>query len=135
MIPARMLTFGLFALGGILLCGCQQRPTALNHVSGKVLYHGTTLAEGLIVFTPDTTKGESGKIAYGTIANDGTYTLRTEGADGATAGWYRVTVASMAGSSTYGSSFLPEKYREPQCSLLQCEVKPNCDNHLDFNLD
>ena len=139
MIAARMRIFCFVMLGATLLTGCPQRPTTLTHVSGKVLYRGAYLQGGVIVFTPDTSKGESGKIAFGKIQSDGTYTLHTSDAAGAAAGWYRVTVAVLAGATsshdTPPISLVPEKYRDPQLSLLQCEVKSNRDNHLDFNLD
>src|SRR5438309_1929104 len=56
MFPARMLILCSFALVCFLLIGCQKRPTTLNQVSGKVLYKGTPLPGGLIVFSPDTGK-------------------------------------------------------------------------------
>lgn len=139
MFPARMLTLCSFALCCFLLLGCQKRPTTLNQVTGRVLYKGTPLPGGLIVFSPDTSRGESGRIAFSKIASDGTYSLQTGDEKGATAGWYRVTVASISGSQTsyeYApTSLIPDKYRDPQLSQLQCEVKTNKDNHLDFNLD
>jgi hypothetical protein len=127
------------ALGAPLLAGCTQKPATLNHVTGKVSYKGALLRTGVIVFTPDTSRGESGKIAFGTIKDDGTYIIATDDAPGAAAGWYRVTVGSLSGvSATYDSapiSLIPEKYRDPTLSQLQCEVVANRDNHLDFNLD
>ncbi len=139
MIPARMLFICSFALCCLLLVGCQKKATTLNQVTGKVLYKGTPLAGGLIVFSPDTSRGENGSIAFSKIHDDGTYTLQTGDNKGATSGWYRVTVASLSNSnSSYDSapvSLIPDKYRDPQLSLLQCEVKTNRDNHLDFNLD
>jgi len=139
MIPARMLIGCVFALAAFGLIGCQQKPATLNQVSGKVLYKGTLLRDGVIVFSPDTGRGESGPIAYGTIKADGTYTLKTADAPGAAAGWYRVTISSEANNSAPFDpapvSRIPEKYRDPQLSQLQCEVKANRDNHLDFNLD
>jgi hypothetical protein len=140
MIAARMSIVGFFALSGVLLTGCHQRPTTLNHVSGKVFFQGAPLHGGIIVFSPDTSRGESGNIAFSKIHDDGSYTLTTDAAAGATAGWYRITVASLSEGSSASLdslpiSLVPEKYRDPQLSLLQCEVKDNRDNHLDFNLD
>ena len=138
MVPARMLIACLLAVGP-LLAGCTQKPATLNHVTGKVMYKGALLRNGVVVFVPDTTRGESGKVAFGTIKDDGTYAIATEDAPGAAAGWYRVTVGSVTGGSpnydTMPVSLIPEKYRDPQLSLLSCEVKANRDNHLDFNLD
>ena len=75
----------------------------------------------------------------GGLKFDGTFSLQTGDDKGAASGWYRVTVASLAGSGTSvefaPTSLIPDKYRDPQLSLLQCEVKANRDNHLDFNLD
>ncbi len=128
---ARMLRLGALALALVGLgAGCQ-RPAGLQPVQGRVTYRGTTLTNGVVVFTPDTSRGESGPIALGTIHDDGSYTLSTGDHAGAQAGWYRVTVAALA---TPASS-LPEKYRDPEYSLLRCEVKANQANRLDFNLD
>jgi hypothetical protein len=134
-----MLIAGVMALSGLVLAGCSNKPTTLNPVSGKVYYKGAPLTTGLIVFSPDSSRGESGKIAFSKIKEDGSYTLYTGDAAGATAGRYRVTVAALSGSTTsYDSpavSIIPDKYRDPQLSQLECEVKSNIDNHLNFNLD
>jgi hypothetical protein len=136
MFAARMLIVCSLAL---CLAGCSNKPTALNHVTGKVLYKGVPLPTGIIVFSPDTTRGESGKIAFSKISPDGTYIIITGDAPGATAGWYRVTVAALSGSSASPDlnavSIIPDRYRDPSLSQLQCEVKAGRDNHLDFNLD
>lgn len=134
MNAARMLIVCLLAA---LLAGCQ-KPAALNHVSGKVYYKGALLRTGVIVLTPDSSKGETGKIAYGAIKDDGTYVIATDDAPGAAAGWYRVTIGALSGSGSVDTapiSLIPEKYRDPLLSQLQCEVKANIDNRLDFNLD
>ena len=133
-----MLIGSLFALAALWLIGCGQKPATLNQVSGKVLYRGNLLQGGVIVFSPDTNRGESGPIAYGKIKADGTYTLTTGDAPGAAAGWYRVTISSEVTNGALDPapiSRIPEKYRDPALSKLECEVKANRDNHLDFNLD
>jgi len=139
MFPARMLILGSFAVCSLLLAGCGKKATTLNQVTGKVLYKGSPLPGGLIVFSPDTARGESGRIAFSKIQSDGSYTLQTGDDNGATAGWYRVTVASLSGGTASfehaPTSLIPDKYRDPQLSQLQCEVKTNRDNHLDFNLE
>ena len=139
MFPARMLIGCVFALAGLSLVSCQQKPATLNSVTGKVFYKGALLHDGVIVFSPDTSRGESGTIAVGKIKTDGTYTLTTGDAPGAASGWYRVTISSEASTGTpYDPAPIPRipvKYRDPQLSQLQCEVKANRDNHLDFNLD
>ena len=138
MIPARMRMVGSLTLGLLLLAGCAPKSGTPVPVSGKVYYKGTLLHGGLIVFTPDAAKGESGPSAYGEIGPDGSYKLMTDNVVGANPGWYRVTVASL--SNTFSSletppvSLIPERYRDPQLSQLQVEVKPNIANPHDFNL-
>ena len=139
---ARWLWLGPAALLLGLVAGCGRSP--LTPVEGKVAYKGTALQSGVIVFTPDATRGERGSIAVGKIREDGSYTLYTAEAPGAAAGWYRITVSAVAATSlsppsaqgfTFPQSLLPEKYRDPELSLLACEVKPSRTNHIDFNLD
>jgi hypothetical protein len=131
--------FCFFALSALCFISCQQKSTALYHVSGKVSYKGVSLQSGIIVFSPDTNRGETGKVAFSKIESDGSYTLHTGDAAGVTAGWYRVTVAALGGPTANLESppvsLVPDKYRDPLLSQLQCEVKANRDNHLDFNLD
>jgi hypothetical protein len=139
--PARMLGYCPLALSLALLCGCQRNPPALNSVSGKVLFRGGYVPGGLIVFTPDASRGAGGAIAFGKIKEDGSYNLFTGEAEGVPAGWYRVSVAALVPASGLPDrvpppvSILPDKYRDPGASLLLCEVKPDRPNHLDFNLD
>ena len=139
MIPARMLMFCTFLACSVALVGCQKKSTALHQVTGKVFFKGAPLTSGLIVFSPDTNRGESGQIAYSKIRDDGTYTLQTGEGKGATAGWYRVTIAALSPASANVESppisLIPDKYRDPQLSQLQCEVTAGRENHLDFNLD
>jgi hypothetical protein len=140
MKTARWLGLGQTALVLVLIAGCGRAP--LTAVHGKVAYKGMMLQGGVIVFTPDANRGERGSIAVGKIREDGTYTLFTGEQAGASAGWYRVTVSSLAATSGYGppgftapQSVLPEKYRDPDSSQLACEVKASRTNNIDFNLD
>jgi hypothetical protein len=139
---ARTLGLSLVAVM-TFLWGCQRTPAPLTAVSGRVAYKGLTLQSGTVVFTPDLSRGETGPIAFGKINSDGTYHLYTSENPGARAGWYRVTVTSMAAPVIPGpgqafhppQSLLPEKYRDPELSALACEVKANGANAIDFNLD
>lgn len=138
MCMSRRLGLCQLLLLAVALTGCQQRPTTLNPVTGKVAYNGVPLRGGLIVFTPDASRGESGKVASAKIDGNGGYTLMTGDGAGATAGWYRVTVASLQPSADprgMPNSLLPDKYLDPTTSMLSCEVQPNRLNQLDFNLD
>lgn len=144
MRTARML--GLLQAALLLLMmaeGCSRTPVPLTPVSGKVNYKGFGLQGGTIVFTPDASRGESGRIAFGKIHSDSSYQLFTGESEGAAAGNYRVTVISTANANlqTPGQPFaapyslLPDKYRDPDLSKVSCEVKPNRPNIIDFNLD
>jgi len=133
---------GQAALVLLLLAGCGRAP--LTPVHGKVTYKSSALQSGVVVFTPDSTRGERGSIAVGKIREDGSYTLYTSDAAGAAAGWYRITVSSLTATSysqpggqgfAYPQSLLPEKYRDPELSMLACEIKPGRTNNIDFNLD
>ena len=143
MRKARLVGLGLAGLAcAALAWGCGRTPLPLTPVTGKVSYKGFALQGGTIVFAPDSKKGEPGPIAHGRIREDGSYTLYTADNYGATPGWYRVTVlALMPGAGQPGDpyptpqSILPEKYRDPELSLLACEVKPHRSNQIDFNLD
>lgn len=139
---ARWLALALLAGCVPLFAGCGRAP--LTPVQGKVAYKGVNLQGGVIVFTPDATRGERGTIAVAKIREDGSYALVTGEAPGASPGWYRVTVSAVANTSfsqpagsgfTYPQSLLPEKYRDPDSSLLTCEVKSGRTNNIDFNLD
>jgi len=139
---ARKLGPGAALLAALTLCGCGRPP--LTPVQGKVSYKGTPLQGGVIVFAPDSTRGERGAIAVGKIREDGSYTLYTGEAPGAAAGWYRITVSALASASfsapagqgfNFPQSLIPEKYRDPEQSLLACEVKASRTNSIDFNLE
>jgi hypothetical protein len=145
---ARMLGLAAVALVALaafalLASGCR-RSTALYPVAGKITYRGAALNNGVIVFTPDASRGESGPSALGTIRADGTYTLSTGDAAGANSGWYRITVAAVAApapKTPVPAQFqaplplLPEKYRDPELSLLRCQIKPDQPNTIDLTLD
>ena len=138
---ARMVAFGLLTL--TILGGCHRGQAALTPVSGKVAFKGYSLQGGTIVFTRDSSRGENGPLAFGKINQDGSYNLYTDDVLGAPAGWYRVTVTSLAPSGVQGPgqpwsppySLLPDKYRDPEHSELACEIKADHMNAIDFNLD
>ena len=134
------LSFALLACG--LLAGCPRGAAAISPVSGKVLYNGFPLPGGTIVFTPDASRGESGPIAHGMIGSDGVYQLSTGETPGVAPGKYRVTVRSHVSAAkplpgerfAIPASLIPEKYSDPELSLLVCEVKPGHPNVIDFDL-
>lgn len=125
-----------------LAAGCGRGP--LLPVQGKISYKGYNLQSGVIVFVPDSTRGMRGSVAVGKIREDGSFSLYTGDSPGATAGWYRVTVASLAppgygapsvGRFDFPQTIIPEKYQDPDLSMIACEVKSSRSNTIDVNLD
>jgi hypothetical protein len=112
----------------LALAGCGGGDDQPQRVTGRVLYRGAPLAGGTIVFAPDPEKGAEGSIAWGEIAKDGRYSLRTDAGEGVKPGWHRVTFAASAGQT------LPANYSDPAKSGKTCEVKAGQTNEFDFDL-
>src|SRR5262245_37798980 len=130
-------------MGLALLAGCERGPEPLVPVTGKVFYRGTPLPTGTVVFTPDAQRGGSGQVASAEIQKDGSFRLRTGDADGAAAGWHRITVLAVEPPPgelpkdrfLIPRSLVPEKYRDPELSGLAREVKPGKENQIDLHLE
>ena len=141
MYKPRCWSGALWAAAALLWgAGCQPSVRPLTPVTGKVSYKGHPLQSGAIVFTPDGKRGETGRIAFGKIATDGTFVLYTGETAGAAPGFYRVTVLAHGGDIASGGArfpqpLLPDKYRDPNQSELGCEVKANRPNMFDFPLE
>jgi len=123
-----------------LLAGCSAEPVPLAPVKGKVTYRGAPLTSGMIVFAPDENRGSQGPLAQAEIQGDGSYVLKTGEELGVKPGFYRVTVAAVevlppGQGFSRPRSLLPDRYRDPRLSGLVCEVKPNRDNGINFNLE
>jgi hypothetical protein len=124
-------------------------------VKGRVTYAGKLVTEGRVTFYP-----EAGRMALGTIAADGTYTLTTfKPGDGALIGPHKVaihatrvgpgslvaprSVEEEAQASRRGGGkvleagkvewLVPEKYSDHATSGLTAQVKPGS-NSIDFDL-
>jgi hypothetical protein len=141
-MPTTWLRRTLPAFFLVLPLGCGDSAPTLVQVSGKVSYRKLPLQNGTIVFTPDPRKGSSGSMAMGEIRTDGIYSLQTGKAFGAAPGHYRITVAAVLGSPPspgqpyhYQPSLLPEKYRDPELSGLECEIKTGLAQAVDFDLN
>jgi hypothetical protein len=118
----------------LVVAGCQQAPAPVA-VKGRVLYRDWPLAHGLIVFSPDSSRGSFGPMARAEIQAGGFYNLRDQSGQTVPAGWYRVTVAAIeADGVSPGRSILPDRYRDPRLSGLVCEIKGGQENQIDFNL-
>lgn len=124
-----MLRTSLWA-GVVLLAvaGCGGGGDRPEAVTGRVLYHGTPLAGGTIVFDPDPERGGDGPVAGGEIGPDGRYALRPEDGSGVSPGWHRVTFAAASGTT------LPARYSDPARSGQSCEVKAGRANEINFDL-
>ena len=141
---ARTWTSGVVALALLALATGCQRQTTLHPVNGKVTYKGVVVNNGVVAFTPDTSRGESGPVAMGTIKEDGTYSLSTGEASGAAPGWYRVSVGVITSPAPKNQGpdkvqapppLLPDKYRDPEYSMLRCKVQANQVNTINLELD
>src|SRR5579871_4415973 len=141
MRTARLLARTAWLVLGLMI-GCEEDSRSQVPVRGTVFYRGVPLTAGLIVFAPDATRGTNGPLARAEVQPDGSYQLHTDGALGASPGWYRVTVMALAPSTaapgaepSVPRSLLPDKYRDPELSGLVRQVKAGQENRLDFHLD
>jgi hypothetical protein len=83
----------LFLVGCVAFTGCGGSGPKLYPVKGKITLAGTELKAGTVAFIPD--QGRGNKVAKGPVGKigaDGSYTVSTEGKDGAPLGFYKVTV-------------------------------------------
>ncbi|HTU90964.1 MAG TPA: hypothetical protein VMF69_12875 [Gemmataceae bacterium] len=118
-----------FVLAVLAVLGCGH-DEPLTPVHGRVFFHGQPLPGGTIVFTPDAERGGRGPLAYGEIAADGHYSLRSGDRPGAVAGWHRITIAPAARAVE-----LPRRYSDPEQSGLLREVHPGKSGEQDFYLE
>src|SRR6185312_14638374 len=96
----RIAGLGVFGLLAVIVAGCGGGPK-LVPVNGRVIYaDGRPVTAASVSFTPDAAKGDSGILATGLLAEDGTFILRTyPHGDGAMVGSYRVTVSLGFGAT------------------------------------
>jgi hypothetical protein len=114
-----------------MLVGCGDSSNKLLPVSGKVTVDGQPLATGSVSFRPE--KGSaSAKEPGGEIDEDGTYSLFTDGKEGAPPGRYRVLVVAVDPNDLkkkfpYGkrTSFVSPKYSNLKTTDLVVEVTPS----------
>jgi hypothetical protein len=119
---------GLFAV--LLVClldaGCNRSSIKLYPVKGKVTYKDQPTEGASIVFQPVEGVTPERPMAYGDVKADGTFQLRTEHGEGATAGDYQVLImwyGSASGEVLDAKSKLPAKYADPENPLLKATVK------------
>lgn len=124
------------ALVGMVLGGCGGDKNAVPAVpaSGKVNYNGKPIEKGTIIFHP-----EKGRSASGNIEN-GTFKLSTyTDGDGAIPGKYKVGVVVTEDVPTKGGDsttkyLVPQKFADPDQSMLMAEVPPAGTNDIIINV-
>jgi len=120
----------------IVVVGCgkpgYQQETA--PASGKVTLDGQPLASGFVTFLVT-----NGRMSTGEIKPDGTFVMSTYGdGDGARVGSHPVTITPIpADDNRYRGQKpvpVPDRYKQPATSGFTADVKPDEDNHFEFNL-
>jgi hypothetical protein len=127
----------------LLLAGCNGKSDSLAPVHGRIFFKNIPLQTGTIVFTPNESRGAAGPLARAEVQSDGSYHLWTGDKPGATTGWHRVTILALEDVPREGLAepcqrpllLLPERYRDPELSGLECEIKAGQDNNFDFHLE
>jgi hypothetical protein len=117
----------------LLLIGCSGE-VKLVPVEGTVTYAGQPLPAGVIVFCPDTDRGNEGPLAQAAIGPDGRFVLQTEGKPGAVPGWHRITLSSPP-LPQLGVASLPARYCHPDLSGQSFEIKPDTTNTCQIRLE
>lgn len=111
--------------------GCSKNSPPLVPVSGKVQSEGKGVAGVTVQFTPDPTKNPNGYTAQGSTGTDGSFTLKTPPhGDGASPGWYRVTVAGYGNKQRFSS-----KYTRFDKTPLVVEVPQGGKNDMVLKVD
>lgn len=99
-------------------------------VSGRVFLDGQLVADGVVVFHPDASKGNTTSLRpRGRSDRSGNYRLATEGRAGAPPGWYRVTVV-IQGDPRKVKGRPPKadpRFGKPETSGLSVLVTPRPD--------
>lgn len=125
------------ALGILLLAlfaaACNRTPPPQLPVRGRVLVNGVPLRGGTVVFTPDPKRGTRGPISFAVLNDQGEFELANEQGPGAIAGWHRVTIAPPPNSEALIAGL--ERYRHPDQSGLEFEVRPSADNDFTVMLE
>ena len=117
----------------LLLTGCNRSPPPQVPVRGQVLVNGQALRGGTVVFTPDDKRGARGPVSFAVLDGGGTFNLASENGPGAVHGWHRITVAPPPESSDLIAGL--ERYRHPDLSGLEFEVRDSRDNMVTLNLE
>ena len=115
------------------VAGCYRGPPPQAPVRGKVLINGRPLRGGTVVFTPDPQRGARGPVSFAVLDSEGAFLLATENGPGAVRGWHRITVAPPPESAELIAAL--ERYRHPDLSGLEFEVRESQDNAVTLALE
>ena len=117
----------LTALVGVAGCGIKRIPT-----SGKVLLDGQPMTEGVLLFIPDASKGNTLRVSCSGPISNGRWNLVTSGMErantgtGAPVGWFKVIYTHPnEGSKAPGASAAPKvaaKYYREDSTTLSIEL-------------
>jgi hypothetical protein len=129
MRPVSLLLLGLVAAAA----GCSHAPAPQVPVRGTVEVNGRPLRGGTVVFTPDAARGARGPVSFAVLDENGTFVLSNENGPGAVRGWHLITVAPPPESTDLIAGL--ERYRHPDLSGLEFEVRPDQDNNVNLKLE
>ena len=127
-------------LCAVIATGCEQGGPKMVQIEGKVTYKGKPVPRGTLSLFAETKKGnQSMEVPIG-IIEDGYYHVKTRTKDGATPGWYQVSVNAakqINPKDPYFTDWLvPEKYSNPKTSKLEMEVVENpAPGKYDINIE
>ena len=110
------------------VCGCGPSSVPAGGVRGRVLVGGQPLSGGIVVFTPDETRGNSGPLGSATVERDGWFAIPASA--GLNAGWHRVSLAGP----TDVSWRLADELRNPELSGHEREIKAGGENIVDIEI-
>lgn len=138
----RFLAVVLCVVGLIPLGGCR----AKNRVSvkGTVTLDGKPLESGILLFSPDASKGNTARVTCTCAIKDGSYELRSSGVTRSESssrvppGWYKVTVTTNepGKSKAQAKIQINDRYKNPEKSPLSIEVVANPEpGQYDIKLD
>jgi hypothetical protein len=118
-------------------CGDGSDSDKIYPVRGQITFDGQPLVEEstTVLFQPDAARGNEGSsVAVGTVDRDGNYTVKTNGKNGASPGWYKVVVTALAETPQHATgpkdarsrpvarSLLPARYGLARTTPLEVEV-------------
>jgi hypothetical protein len=134
-LPRLVLRFGIVLLLGLSGASCGGgRFKATYPVKGRVLVDGEPAAGVTVLFSPVSIPDEEYIKPLGKTDEGGWFTLTSyRKGDGAPAGAYAVTLLWLPkgyAGPVEGGNKLPDRYRHPETSGIQIEVKAG-DNNLD----